>query len=193
MLWADDLLTSAGQSSTEGTPGSSIHQSKQDLQQHLSDHQPTSTTDTTNTTTNTNTTTTANTATTTNTSNGNGNGKLQEPSTPGPGPGEVAGPGSATEPPPHTDHKHSQSVGSSSSAAGCSTASQLYRGLFMYFVAAVVVGQRRRVLESCHDRDDVLQLFQSLKGVDVVGAMKQARSYRQQQEQALAGSNRQQH
>ena len=51
--------------------------------------------------------------------------------------------------------------------------------LFIYFVAAVVVSQRRAVLSaSCHDCDDTLKHFQSLTRVDVVDCMTQARRFR---------------
>jgi hypothetical protein len=38
--------------------------------------------------------------------------------------------------------------------------------LFVYFVAAVVVGARRRVLDECTDQDDAMRLFHTLRGVD---------------------------
>lgn len=33
------------------------------------------------------------------------------------------------------------------------------RDLFMHFVAAVIIAQRRRILDECHDHDEVLRLF----------------------------------
>ena len=53
-----------------------------------------------------------------------------------------------------------------------------YQDLFMYFVAAVVVTQRRAVLEACHDCDDVLKLFQQPLKVDVAECVVQARLLR---------------
>jgi len=38
--------------------------------------------------------------------------------------------------------------------------------MFVHFVAAVVVGARRRVLDECTDQDDAMRLFHALKGVD---------------------------
>eukprot|EP00877_Chromochloris_zofingiensis_P001190 jgi/Chrzof1/11071/Cz05g22120.t1 len=38
--------------------------------------------------------------------------------------------------------------------------------LFIYFIAAVVISQRRRVLDECHDPDDVLRLFYTIKGIE---------------------------
>ena len=40
-------------------------------------------------------------------------------------------------------------------------------GLFMYFVAAVVIGQRRRILDDCMDSDDVLRAFQQV-GIQIL-------------------------
>ncbi|GBF97782.1 hypothetical protein Rsub_10207 [Raphidocelis subcapitata] len=40
-------------------------------------------------------------------------------------------------------------------------------GFFVHFVAAVVVGARRRVLDECRDADDAMRLFHTLKGIDL--------------------------
>eukprot|EP00798_Chlamydomonas_sp_ICE-L_P013603 gene13603-19476_t len=50
--------------------------------------------------------------------------------------------------------------------------------IFSYFVAAVVISQRRRILDHCHDSDDVLTLFHALRKVDVKDCMARARQYR---------------
>lgn len=41
-----------------------------------------------------------------------------------------------------------------------------FRQLFVHFVAAVVVSQRRRVLDECTEPDDAMRLFHSLRGFD---------------------------
>ena len=52
-------------------------------------------------------------------------------------------------------------------------------GLFLYFVSAVVVSQRRWVLDTqCHDNDGVLVHFQTLRNMDVHDCMRHAREYR---------------
>jgi hypothetical protein len=48
----------------------------------------------------------------------------------------------------------------------------------MYLVAAVVISQKRRLLDECQDSDDVLRLFQSLRSVDVVDLLSRAKGYR---------------
>ncbi|KAF6259021.1 hypothetical protein COO60DRAFT_1515818 [Scenedesmus sp. NREL 46B-D3] len=55
--------------------------------------------------------------------------------------------------------------------------------LFMWFVAAVVISQRRAVLAHCCDADDVLRLFQGMKRVDVWQCLAKAREL--QSEDAL--------
>jgi hypothetical protein len=50
--------------------------------------------------------------------------------------------------------------------------------LLVHFIAAVVVSQRRAVLDvSCHDCDDALKHFHGLSRVDVVDCMAQARRF----------------
>jgi hypothetical protein len=51
-------------------------------------------------------------------------------------------------------------------------------GLFLYIVAAVVVSQRRALMDYCTDSDDVLKHFQSVKfdAYDVVAQAKLLRS-----------------
>jgi hypothetical protein len=47
--------------------------------------------------------------------------------------------------------------------------------LFIWFVAAVIIGQRRAVLGHCCDADDVLRLFHGMKHVDVWQCLAKAR------------------
>ncbi|WIA29500.1 hypothetical protein OEZ86_012001 [Tetradesmus obliquus] len=53
--------------------------------------------------------------------------------------------------------------------------STIRSGLFVWFVAAVVISQRRTVLGHCCDADDVLRLFHGLKRVDVWQCLAKAR------------------
>ncbi len=70
------------------------------------------------------------------------------------------------------------------------------RELLPYVVAAVVLGQRKRILDTCHEHDDVLRLFQSLPKVDVADVIRRAKEYRevvapregQQQQQQQQGA-----
>uniref|UniRef100_A0A383W6G7 Rab-GAP TBC domain-containing protein n=1 Tax=Tetradesmus obliquus TaxID=3088 RepID=A0A383W6G7_TETOB len=78
--------------------------------------------------------------------------------------------------------------------------STMRSGLFVWFVAAVVISQRRTVLGHCCDADDVLRLFHGLKRVDVwqclakarelqdADAMQQQQQQPQQPEQRLAAA-----
>jgi hypothetical protein len=51
----------------------------------------------------------------------------------------------------------------------------IHNELFIWFVAAVIISQRRAVLGHCCDADDVLRLFQGLKRVDVWQCLAKAR------------------
>jgi hypothetical protein len=51
--------------------------------------------------------------------------------------------------------------------------------LFVWFVAAVVISQRRAVLGHCCDADDVLRLFHGLKRIDVWQCLAEARELQQ--------------
>mmetsp|Transcript_34620 Transcript_34620/g.76939 ORF Transcript_34620/g.76939 Transcript_34620/m.76939 type:complete len:217 (+) Transcript_34620:3-653(+) len=74
-------------------------------------------------------------------------------------------------------------TGSSATVAGAGSKQEQQKlDLFMYFVAAVVISQRRRILDDCHDSDDVMRHFQSLK-LDVADCMIRAKGYREKQQQ----------
>lgn len=49
---------------------------------------------------------------------------------------------------------------------------------FTCFVAAVILSQRRQVLDHCYDADDVLRLFHGLKNVDVWQCLQKAEELR---------------
>jgi len=51
--------------------------------------------------------------------------------------------------------------------------------LFVCFVAAVVISQRRAVLDHCYDADDVLRLFHNLKRIEVWPCLDKAHELQQ--------------
>mmetsp|Transcript_35293 Transcript_35293/g.89328 ORF Transcript_35293/g.89328 Transcript_35293/m.89328 type:complete len:648 (-) Transcript_35293:539-2482(-) len=61
-------------------------------------------------------------------------------------------------------------------------------GLFMHFVAAVVIAQRRRILDDCTDSGDVMRAFQQVPSlrVDVADCMRRARVYRERDRRQAA-------
>lgn len=69
----------------------------------------------------------------------------------------------------------------SSSSSRCGNRVQQVRGagLFTCFVAAVIMSQRRQILDHCYDADDVLRLFHGLKHVDVWQCLQKAQEVQQ--------------
>lgn len=57
--------------------------------------------------------------------------------------------------------------------------------LFICFVAAVIISHRRPVLDHCHDAEDVLRLFHSMRQVDVWQCLVKA----QELQQAMLGQS----
>lgn len=55
--------------------------------------------------------------------------------------------------------------------------------LLLFFVAAVVTGQRRRILDECRESDDVLRLFQVPQKIDVQDCLRRASDFRARIEQ----------
>ncbi|GLC37220.1 hypothetical protein PLESTB_000992800 [Pleodorina starrii] len=80
-----------------------------------------------------------------------------------------------------TPKASSDAAASAASAHACAASAPVFdRELFLYLVAAVVLSQRRRLLE-CRELDDVLRLFQSLPPMsrsEVNDALRKAREYR---------------
>jgi hypothetical protein len=50
--------------------------------------------------------------------------------------------------------------------------------LFTCFVAAVVLSQKRRILEDCRDADDLMRLFHSLRFIDFPACLHKAHQLR---------------
>jgi hypothetical protein len=74
-------------------------------------------------------------------------------------------------------------------AAGAEQPDLPHAQLFVCFVAAVIMAQRRHIL-SCHDADDVLRLCHGLKHVDVWACLERARLLLAEQQRPAAGSER---